>query len=793
MVYRQDTLQAEDGRKNRANSIRYVELASPGDDADGSRRSFGLKPFWSKQSGAGERDPSSATSSPWENQALLWFSFSFAVGIGVYAALPEEPSWLLLSVFFTGLVLFVVWHARQRYLSPALLLVLACFAGLTTSSLRTAYVDGPRIGEEMNVGLTGEVLELSDRPNGKRLLIQIETINDRALEEIVFPSRVRLRVPGDTKIGVGDRIKTRARLFPPAGPVAPGGYDFSFRAYFMQLGATGFSFGPPEVLPAQDVAIGPHPDTWIQAIRDRIATKIRASLPDDQEAALIVALLVGDRGGINGLQQENLRAAGLAHILAISGLHMALFAGGTYAAALFLFALLPPLALRFPIHKFAAIAALSAAFFYLLISGGSVATQRSFLMISLVFLGILVGRRGLTVRSVAFAGLVLLVLAPERLFYPGFQMSFAAVICLIAVYETWRDRVEPLAAGQRYRKTLSGKIALFVGRWMTGLLITALVAGVATGIIAAHHFGRIAPYGLIGNMLGMPVFTLLVMPMGVLSLVLMPLGLAAIPLAIMSFGLTLLLEIAAFVAELDGGIGAIGQLTAVETIAFCAALFAALLLRGKWRFSAVLPLVVGGVLLHLSPPPDIQISASGGRIAARDAGGNLNWNGARGSFQTDIWYQAEGITGDAVKSRKMKSPQRVCDPSGCVIKAFEKRPFEPKGSFPDRPFYIAMPKSLDALVMDCRYADLIVSDLVVPGVCGASLVIDREVRERRGAISLWLSRQVNSDRAIQENNRLRLPSEEKAAAPQIDAIQYAIPIIPRPWHKKGEVTRASLR
>ncbi|WP_299484053.1 ComEC/Rec2 family competence protein [uncultured Roseibium sp.] len=786
-------MQKEVGRKNGANSEDYIGHPTSDDPAVKTRRLSGRKQLWSTNSNAAEGGKASAANSQWENRALLWISFSYAAGIGIYAALPEEPSWFLLSCLFTGIVIFTVWHARRRHLSPVMLLVLACFAGLTSASLRTAYVDSPRIGEDMNVSLTGKVLEATNRPNGKRLVIEVETVNDRALSEIVFPAKVRLRVPGETQAGVGDRINTRARVFPPAGPVVPGGYDFSFRAYFLELGATGFSFGQPDVLPAKNAASFQNTGVWIQALRDRIASRIRASLPDSQEAALVVALLVGDRSSINETQQENLRAAGLAHILAISGLHMALFAGGTYAAALFIFALFPPLALRFPIHKFAAGAAMAAAFFYLLVSGASVATQRSFLMISLVFLGILVGRRGLTVRSVAFAGLLLLVLAPERLFYPGFQMSFAAVICLVAVYETWRERVAPLAAGRRYRKSLLDKITLSAARWMAGLLVTALVAGVATGIIAAHHFGRIAPYGLIGNMLGMPVFTLLVMPMGVLSLLLMPLGLSAVPLAVMSFGLTLLLEIAAFVAELDGGIGAIGQLTMAETLAFTSALFAVLLLRGKWRLGAVLPLLAGSILVYLSPAPDIQISATGSRIAARDISGNLNWNGVRGSFQTDIWYQAEGLTGEAIMSRKMQSPQRECDPLGCVIKAFEKSPVETEAATPDRPFYIALPKSLDALVMDCRYADLIVSDLIVPGTCEAGLVIDRDIRERRGAISLWLSRQAGSDPSADENSQLTFLREKDTGRLQIDAIQYAIPIIPRPWHRKGEVTRASLR
>lgn len=729
----------------------------------------------------------------WEDRALLWISFSYASGIAVYAMLPAEPSWQAVSVVFCAVTGLALLRSRTRGVAPLVLIVLAFCAGGAFSSIRTAYVAAPRLADEVTVDLTGFVLERADRLNGTRLLVSVETVNDRSLQDVVFPARVRVRVPAATAAVIGDKVQFRARLFPPSGPVMPGGYDFSFRAYFSQIGATGFSFGIPDVKDHGGISVRLQIAAYVQSIRDKLAARIKADLADAPEAALAVALLVGDRGAISEHQQDSLRAAGLAHILAISGLHMALFAGGTYAAFLFFLSLFPALSLRIPTHKLAAVCALMAAAFYLLISGGSIATQRSFLMIALVFLGVLTGRRGLTLRSVALAALFLLTLAPERLFYPGFQMSFAAVICLIAVYETWREQADRTNLTSVPQTGWKGRFLKSAGRWVLGLFVTALVAGVATGIIAAHHFGRVAPFGIVGNMLGMPVFSILVMPMGVLSFVLMPFGLSSLPLAVMAFGLNVLLKIAQFVAELDGGRGAIGQLTAFEMLALVAALFSVFLLRGRSRLLAAVPFALGAGLVWVSASPDVHIAASGYRIAARDAGGTLKWTGRGGSFQTESWYQAEGVPPDQIKSHKTKSPQLRCDDFGCVVKA-HARPEHAQGTAsPAKPLLIAAPRTPDALYQDCRYADLIVSDLIVPVNCSAPIVFDKSIRQVRGAISLWLSAETRELLTTRSGGSVADRPHEDEVRTEVVRIEFAVDESPRAWHQQGDVTRASLK
>nr|WP_319382299.1 ComEC/Rec2 family competence protein [uncultured Roseibium sp.] len=742
---------------------------------------------------AGDEGSEASIPSVLEDQALLWISFSFAAGIAVYTMLPAEPSWQVLSGVLSVLTGLAVLENRKKGLAPLVLLALAFLTGGTVASIRTAYVAAPRLAHEMTVTLNGIVVDRIERANGLRLVVGVETVNERSVRDVLFPKRIRVRVPRETAAVTGDTVKMRARLFPPAGPVMPGGYDFSFGAYYSQIGATGFSFGAPAVLDRDAAPLAMRLPAFMQSLRDILAARITADLRNAPEAALAVALLVGDRSAISERDQEDLRAAGLAHVLAISGLHMALFAGGTYAAASFLLSLFPAVSLRLPTHKIAAGCALLAAIFYLLVSGGSIATQRSFLMIALVFVGVLTGRRGLTVRSVALAGLFLLALAPERLFHPGFQMSFAAVICLVAVYEAWREYAAWTRFGNPAQGSLKARLLMSAGKWMLGLFVTALVAGTATGIIAAHHFGRVAPYGLVGNMLGMPVFSLLIMPMGVLAFVLMPFGLAALPLSIMAFGLKVLLKIAAFVAALDGGSGVIARVTATEMLAFSAALFAFLLMRGRMRAYALLPLLLGLCLVRFSPSPDVHIAANGYRIAARDNDGVLKWSGRNETFLIETWYQSEGVAGQAIKSQKMRSPQIRCDTLGCVVEAHAPSGDGRKLLGPVKPLKIALPRMPEALHHDCRYADLIVSDLVVPGTCPEAIVFGRSLRQSRGAISLWLSPQLQEGHPGRSAANAEAGSERADVTTGILRIEFAIAEKPRPWHRRGNVTRASLR
>jgi competence protein ComEC len=287
---------------------------------------------------------------------------------------------------------------------------------------------------------------------------------------------------------------------PPPGPAAPGDSDFARAAYFARIGAVGFAFGAPGIAPL------PHaPTLWqrisglVESMRAAVTARIRAQLPDS-EGAIASAIITGERGGIDPDDEAALRDAGLAHVLAIAGLHMALVGAGLFWLARAILAFIPAIALAYPIKKWAAGLALAGAAFYLLISGGSSSSVRAFVMLAMMLLAVLLDRPALSMRSLALAAALLLLMRPEAITEPGFQMSFAAVASLIAVaeWEQGRERVAPRS---------------YLYRHVRGIVLTSLVASLATLPFAMFYFGRATHYAVLGNLLAMPVMGLVVMPL----------------------------------------------------------------------------------------------------------------------------------------------------------------------------------------------------------------------------------------------------------------------------------------
>jgi competence protein ComEC len=709
---------------------------------------------------------------------LVWITFAFATGVSAYFLLPEEPAFPAVCAGFLACLIASVLFRRKLAVSPLAMLGLAVVSGFFVANLRTEMVEAPRLLKERTATVAGFVSDRVVNTRGVRLVIDLACSGGEQM--CSGPSanlqRVRIRVPGQTDARIGDAVRIRARLFPPAGPVRPDGYDFSFRAFYEQIGATGFSYGPPE-----QIDLGPTPTTlkakrWLQDIRDGIANRIRDLLGEGEATELAAALLVGDRSGISEESEDVLRQAGLAHILAISGLHMALFAGGAFTVFLMVLSLSETAALNLPTHRIAAVAALAAAVVYLGLSGASVATQRSFVMVSLVFLAVLTGRQGLTLRSVAVAALALLAIAPERLFHPGFQMSFAAVLCLVAVYETWRTRQ---AVDLKVREPLSGfeRIVRSLFGWIVGLLVTALVAGTATGLIGAYHFGRIAPYGVVGNLLGIPLFSLLVMPMGVLALVLMPLGLAAYPLQVMAYGLDGILVVAEWTAAIDAGDGTIPSVPASSALLAVTGLFALVLFTGRRRLAGLALLGVAGGILMLARPPDVLIPEKGKLVAARDVSHRMRFHATRAGFAVENWLRLEGISPEAFHLHRMGDRQRTCDHQGCVLKAYPPAGTARMEAGLLNPILIALPTHPAALMNDCRYADVIVTALDVPSDCKADLIIDGQARADLGSLALWLDTETPS------HDRVGPEDSTTAATTYVSAWKPSKTSPPRPWHR----------
>ena len=357
------------------------------------------------------------------------------------------------------------------------------------------------------------------------MTLRRQTIAGLSAEKAPDAVRVRLRGAQPT-IRPGDGIRVRAVLTPPP-PAVPGAYDFQRQAYFDGLGAVGYSVGGATVLPLGEERPSVDVGLWFARLRAVVAERVRAHL-DGATAAVTIALLNGEQRAIPERVMVAIRDSGLAHLLSISGLHIGLVAGIVMFAVRGALALVPPLALRFPIKKWAAVVSVFAAGAYTLLAAAPVPSQRSFLMIAVVLLAMLVDRQGLSMRLLAFAALAVLCTQPEAMLGPSFQMSFAAVLALMSAYKF--VRAHRPAAGER---PSPGRRALV---YPAGVLLSTLIAGTATAPFAAYHFNRFQVYGIAANMLAVPVTGFWIMPWAVLAMLLMPFGLEGMALTPLSWG-----------------------------------------------------------------------------------------------------------------------------------------------------------------------------------------------------------------------------------------------------------------
>ena len=372
----------------------------------------------------------------------------------------------------------------------------------------------------------------------------------------------------------------------------------------------------------------------IERLRHAIGQRITAVLPA-QTGAIANALITGERGGISEETNTAFRDFGILHILSISGLHMAIMAGAVFLLVRFALAAVPAIALVYPIKKWAAGAAMLGAFAYLMISGASFATVRSAIMISIMLFAVILDRPALALRNVVLAATLILVLFPESLFDAGFQMSFAAVVGLVSIYETFRR-------GSGGTFVPEGSAARIVFFFFAGIVLSTLVASAAVAPFAAYHFHKSQQYAVIANLIAIPLCNLVVMPAALATLIAMPLGLEALPLWVMGWGVDAMLWTAERVASLPG---AVLYVPAIPTLAFLLMIGGGLWLalwQTRWRFFGA-ALIAGGIALApMQRLPDLLIGENGALVAVREEDGRLSAVGSARSFELARWLENDG-------------------------------------------------------------------------------------------------------------------------------------------------------
>lgn len=683
---------------------------------------------WSAPARPGLRARVRATFDAEQEQWFLWVPVMVGIGIAGYFGLPAEPPlWAVALVLAVAAGLHLSMRRRGHWglvSGCAVAIALGAFLG----TARTAWVSAPVVPRQIGpVELTGWITLVEPRvERGQRLTVEVVSLGTLPAGE--RPSRVRVRtLQGDAALMPGQAVRMRVSVGPPPPPSAPGDFDFGRLAWFQRLGAVGIVNGAVRLAPE----LGPPPGAlawWapVERLRQWIRERIVAVLPGET-GEIATALITGERGGISQETNQAYRDSGLFHILSISGLHMVIMAGAVFFVLRLVLAAIPAIALRYPIKKWAAGGAIVGALAYLLISGAAFATVRSYMMITIMFVAVLLDRPALSLRNVALAAVLILVVWPESLLDAGFQMSFAAVTGLVAGHEVIR-RLQERMVGERGDEPGGplSRVSVFVAE----IVASTIVASVVVAPFGIYHFHNTQLLALVANVFAIPICNLVVMPAALGALVAMAFGVEAAPLWLMGWGIDAMTAVAGWVGKLPGSVV---KVPAIPTVAFGLIIGGGLWLllwTRRWRLLGLLPVVAGLFVAPTLKRPDVLIGRDGTTVAVRGSDGRLGVLASRGSaFELGRWLEIDGDSRTAADLAAGPSPFR-CDALGCVTRV--------------RGRLVAVAAHAAALRDDCRVAEVVIARASIPRGCAENerrIVIDPARLASAGAHAIRFERE----------------------------------------------------
>ncbi len=684
-------------------------------------------------------------------------------GILIYFSIPAEPSLLALILTVTVLAVCIWRLATQSFLSLSLTSITMVVTGMLVAQLATLNHQTPMLERQITVDLEGLVLGVDrSRRGALRYLVRPTKLGEIVKQEL--PKRIRLSsIAKHQAFLPGESIKGLARLQPVSGPVYPNGYDFSFFAWHKGMGGSGFFMGKPSkgtinIAPS----LGEKFTIQVNKMRLSVEQRLLNSMPNNT-GKIAVALVTGNKTYIPEDIQESLRKTGLAHILAISGLHMALVTLTVIWGIRFLLVNISTIALRYPIKKWSVAAGFISATTYLMLSGAGIATQRAWVMICVMLLAVLMDRRAITMRSVAISAVIILCLNPQSLLSPGFQMSFAAVTALVAGYEAINKR-RKLKSDTQFIPIKTNPFAVFSSSifvYFGGIAVTSLIAGTATAFISAWHFHQVAPLGLLANLIAMPVVSIVIMPFVLFSILLMPYGLEFIPLISVSYGIEWVVGISRWVESISPN-GNTGLLKLSAIFLFAIFLITICMFKTKLRYISILPLLALPFAFQNTKIPDVIISENGRAIAIKTEREKLGLLYPRGSkFVQGIWLKAWS----GGKAEKLNLNKDQCNRERCIVVLPTSQ-------------ILHVVYNPDLLQSSCQRSDILIAPRLWWVNCKnrtPSFVLKRYDFERFGTHALYIN-------TVKQNANNEIKKTKSKALAKI-TVKKALPEASRPWHR----------
>lgn len=706
-----------------------------------------------------------------------WLAVGFAGGIVGWFALANTWGWAglvcgALGAALAALVLLAE-QGRYPYLRQAIVaLGLMVAAGCLTVWGKSALVGTPPIAHAMAPVLVARVLVREDEPAYGDTRLWLATREPRTGRTIRV--RVGLPVGADARISEGAVIQLRARLMPPMPPMVPGARDMAREAWFGGWAASGRSIGPVLVLrPAPG-------DDWLARARHALAAHVQIAVPGSA-GGIAATLVAGERGGISAADQQAMRDAGLTHLLAISGLHVSAVVGGAWFLIFRLLGLFPWLALRVRVPLVATGGAALAGIGYTLITGAHLPTVRACAGAMLVLGGMALGRHPLSMRLLAVAAMVVMLLWPESVIDPSFQMSFGSVIAIIALHEA-----APVQAFLHGEAPWWGRLL----REGTMLLLAGMVIDLALLPVSLYHFHRAGLYGAEANSFAIPLVTFVAMPLIALALALDATGLGAIGFGGSTLGgavwsgagaaLNLLLRVTRWIVARPGAVGALPAMGAGGYALFVVGMLWLGLWRGRLRLAGLVPALAGVLIIATMPTPDLLITGDGRNLALTDpaAGRLLILRPGRSDYTRTMLSEVDGLDAPAVPLAAW--PGTTCNRDACLIELARGGRIWRVLALMDHAHLPAGP-----LARACAGVDIVVAADKLFGTCTPALLrADHTVLQRTGGLALDLARRRIATVADSEGAHpwWRAPHRLASTAPDFDDAADAAtdPVSPAP-------------
>ncbi|HVB15895.1 MAG TPA: ComEC/Rec2 family competence protein [Stellaceae bacterium] len=649
---------------------------------------------------------------------VLWIAVFFGAGIALYFTPTIEPAaWLGIAATLAAATVGVALR-RWPPLRDAAIAITFVAAGFAVMQEARVEHGTPMLQRRLGpVALTGRVVDIDKVERGWRVVVAPDPLP--GLDAGEQPHRVRIHITAASDaLQPGDRLAAKAMLYPPPAQVLPGGRDMQRELYFAGIGGVGYSYGGAHRIgePGDAVAAGGWRE-WLLRLRVEMTQRINAALPGST-GGVASAVITGKRGTMTEAVKEAFRESGLSHLLAIAGLHLGLVGGFVFFAVRGGLALIPWLALRYPIKKIAAVVTLIVLFCYLMISGAAIPTERAFVMNGIVFAAIVIDRLRLSMRICALAALVVLLLDPASLIGVSFQMSFGAVVALIAVYETWGEQL-----GRYFRtRSFAGKALAYCG----AVAVTTIIVTIGTEPFAIYHFHHVVLYSPLANMIAVPISAMWTLPWGVVACLLMPFGLEKLALVPMGWGIDATIVVAQWVAVLPGNIWSTPRLPTAGAVLVALGGSWLCLWQGRWRWWGGIGIAAGMATLLLTRPPDIILGDFGRFLAVRAPDGGYFVAATTERLTRSFLVGETGAALHPWPAAGAAAGALDCSAEGrCYYAADGRR--------------VALVTAKAGLPVACYTVDAIVAQIPAGFRCRSRIPVeDRIDTWRQGAIALWL-------------------------------------------------------